>query len=342
MTKLKIITDSDALQNGFLAGAMTSEDSRVDGGDNSGSDFDSLFDETEEHPPLVNTEAPATRDVHEQLIHPAESPASRLGPPILGLYFDPYAGLPEELAKYLLQTCLATYFQNENVNQVMLFERVVPDSPGTHPVRKSTVRHRLIGLRDADPHVAAMSFTNSSNSSLPPFLTDLLSTLSTHLRPLLPPAAHEMLFPLPGSPPRARQVIINFYRPGEGIAPHVDLLKRFDDGIIGVCLGSGCVMRFAKADTQRSAEADVTTNGEGTKDAWSVFLPHGSVYVMSGEARYGWTHGIDGRQEDWVQDETCADTGSWVPRSKRVSITFRWLLPGANIVGGSEDATAQY
>lgn len=141
MTKLKIITDSDALQNGFLANAMTSEDSRVDGGDDSGSDFDSLFDETEEHSPPENTEAPGTRDVHEQLIHPAEGPASRLGPPILGLYFDPCAGLPEEVAKRLLQTCLATYFQNENVNQVMLFERVVPDSPGTHSVTKSTVRH---------------------------------------------------------------------------------------------------------------------------------------------------------------------------------------------------------
>lgn len=141
MTKLKIITDSDALQNGFLANAMTSEDSRVDGGDDSGSDFDSLFDETEEHSPLENTEAPKTRDVQERLIHPAEGPASRLGPPILGLYFDPYAGLPEELAKHLLQTCLATYFQNESVNQVMLFERVVPDSPGTHSVTKSTVRH---------------------------------------------------------------------------------------------------------------------------------------------------------------------------------------------------------
>lgn len=42
----------------------------------------------------------------------------------------------------------------------------------------------------------------------------------------------------------ARQVILNQYLPGEGISPHVDLLGRYRDGISGISLGSGCVMRF--------------------------------------------------------------------------------------------------
>ena len=73
-----------------------------------------------------------------------------------------------------------------------------------------------------------------------------------------------------------------------------------------------------------------------------MFLPHGSVYVMSEEARYGWTHGIDGRTEDWVQDRAGSTTGRWVMRSKRVSITFRWLLPGADVVGGLAEPSMQY
>ena len=106
---------------------------------------------------------------------------------------------------------------------------------------------------------------------------------------------------------------MNLYRPGEGITPHVDLLDRFGDGIAGVSLGSGCVMRFRRGapagpatpcpGTRGDAEVDAAreTDTRDTEDH-AVFLPHGSVYVMSEEARYGWTHGIDGRTEDWVQD----------------------------------------
>ncbi|KIP10377.1 hypothetical protein PHLGIDRAFT_65776 [Phlebiopsis gigantea 11061_1 CR5-6] len=231
------------------------------------------------------------------------TPSSRLGPPIPGLYFDPSVLLPDELAESLLQKCMETYFYEENVNQVMLFERVM--------------------TRDD------ASLGSSASTGLPPFLRDLLSTLSAHLHPLLPRDTHKLLFPPAGSPPRARQAIVNFYRPGEGIAPHVDLLERFGDGIVGVSLGSGCVMRFAPA-------------GGAAGPQHTVFLPHGSVYVMSGEARYGWAHGIEGRREDWVQACVGAAEGRWVMRAIRVSVTFRWLLPGADVVGGLPDADAKY
>ncbi|KAJ6468962.1 hypothetical protein DFH09DRAFT_1222044 [Mycena vulgaris] len=113
----------------------------------------------------------------------------------------------------------------------------------------------------------------------------------------------------------ARQAILNLYRPGEGITPHVDLLRRFGDGIVGVSFGSGCLMQFA-----RVAEA------EGVRPL-NLFLPERSVLVLSGDARYGWTHGIEERTADLV-----AGTGV-VERGVRLSITFRWLLPGADVVG---------
>ena len=176
---------------------------------------------------------------------------------------------------------------------------------------------------------------------LPGFLTDLLSTLSQCMRGFLPLKTHELLFPPSDSPPQARQAIINMYRPGEGITPHVDLLDRFGDGIIGVSLGSGCVMNFAKVRADSECDHGKASLGADEEDG-AVFLPHGSVYVMSEEARYGWTHGIDGRTEDWVQDHDDCERGHWVVRSIRVSITFRWLLPGADIVGGLPDATSTY
>lgn len=149
------------------------------------------------------------------------------------------------------------------------------------------------------------SLSSSTGSSLPGFLKDLLAVLSDNLRASLPPATHRLLFPSADAPPRARQVIINFYNPGEGITPHVDLLDRFGDGIIGVSMGSGCVMRFAqvRGDAGEECRAEGSLHRcDDERTAWDVFLPHGSVYVMSGDARYGWTHGIDGRREDWVQE----------------------------------------
>lgn len=164
--------------------------------------------------------------------------------------------------------------------------------------------------------------------------------MSERMRGVLPRETHALLFPPSNSPPKARQVIINLYRPGEGITPHVDLLDRFGDGIVGVSLGSGCVMQFAEVKLAQSPEAD--DGRVGGLETAAVFLPHGSVYVMSGKARYEWTHGIDGRMEDWVQDRADSERGRWVARSIRVSITFRWLLPGADVVGGLPDAVTKY
>ncbi|KAH9939964.1 hypothetical protein B0H21DRAFT_780430 [Amylocystis lapponica] len=197
-------------------------------------------------------------------------------------------------------TCIRTYFQHSTANQVMLFERA--------------------------PILPAVS-----SSSLPPVLTDLLGTLADLLRPLLPSHTHALLFPPPDASTRARQAILNLYWPGEGITPHVDLLDRFGDGIVGVSLGSGCVMRFDRV-------AGDGMHGAEERGRWDVYLPQGSVLVMSEEARYGWTHGIEKRMEDLVEDsgesERAAESCSWVERDVRLSITFRWLLPGADIVGG--------
>lgn len=181
---------------------------------------------------------------------------------------------------------------------------------------------------------------SSPNSKLPTFLTELLITLSSILRPCLPVSIHSLLFPSQSASPKARQVIINHYLPGEGITPHVDLLDRFGDGIIGVSLGGSCVMRFRKVDSKEvGLRSGYHQSDEPDSDeVENVYLPAGSVYVMSGDARYGWTHGIERRRADRVQDDPDDGEGRWIKRSVRVSITFRWLLPGADIVGTTADS----
>ena len=65
---------------------------------------------------------------------------------------------------------------------------------------------------------------------------------------------------------------------------------------------------------------------------WGLYLPERSIVVLSEEARFEWTHGIQGLTRDFVRDEH-GRGGEWIARGVRLSITFRWLLPGAEIVG---------
>ncbi|KAJ6542643.1 hypothetical protein B0H19DRAFT_957614 [Mycena capillaripes] len=221
------------------------------------------------------------------------TPALLRPPPIPGLFFTPSLLLPVELANRVTQFCLENYFNQPGVNQIMLFG------------------------------VASSSTAVAPSSGLPPVLQALLSTMSSILEPSLPSDIHALLFPR--TPTRARQAILNLYNPGEGITPHVDLLRRFGDGIVGISLGSTCAMQFAPVE-------------ETAEDVFpfQLFLPERSIIVLSGDARYAWTHGIEKRTADLVDE---AGAHIIVQRGVRLSITFRWLLPGADVVGDDENGS---
>jgi len=309
-------------------------------------------------------------------------------PPIHGLYFNPTLSLPHEIASAVMEFCLKTYFRNPNVNQVMLFGRA-PD-PEVSNLSSSTNYSRILNnnassdsaklysnpVSTSIPKTSDCTRTHNTNDNtnttgLPTVFINLLSTLSILLKPFLPEKAYTLLFP--SCPTQARQAIINLYNPGEGISPHVDLLGRYGDGIIGVSFGSGCVMKFDRvAQTSRAANGSnyvsnrtmpnddddgsgVPAKGadpEQHRDRWDLYLPERSVLVLSEDARYGWTHGIDKITKDYVSaSEADADVnldsdgaserlvgnghagGRWIERGVRLSVTFRWLLPGADVVG---------
>ena len=101
------------------------------------------------------------------------------------------------------------------------------------------------------------------------------------------------------------QIIVNEYLPGQGIAPHIDQPKAFGPVVAAVSLGAPVLMEF----TRKMA---------GERQRHSVWLAADSLLVLTGEARYRWRHGIARRKSD-PQD------GLRIPRSRRVSLTFRSL-----------------
>ncbi|KAH8118835.1 hypothetical protein DFH11DRAFT_1569564 [Phellopilus nigrolimitatus] len=317
----------------------SSEASTTRPDDDSESDYDSLFDAEDE----VAASSATKRNNND--LPSSERPAQRVAPQIPGLHFNPSILIPTDLASRVWDSCMQTYFHDGDVNQVMLFERA---------------RASKSIAPSADANIASDSTQNDPDSrrsaGFPAFLLELLSNLNVLLESSLPPEIHALLFPRDDESGQARQVILNHYRPGEGISPHVDLLKRYGDGIIGVSLHSGCVMRFVRTPAEsselarseeprgdgnashvytRAAEIKNDEPSDAREDSvssHSLYLPARSIIVMSGEARYKWTHGISQLTRDLVESVHNASSEE-IPREERVSITYRWLLPGADVVG---------
>ncbi len=165
-----------------------------------------------------------------------------------------------------------------------------------------------------------MLFSSSSHADLPNHTLSLLETLELLVKDRLPMDVQDTVF----HQPAARQVIYNLYPPGQGIASHVDLPRRYGDGILGVSLTGGCVMTFV------NASEGITGQG-GEEKRFDVYLPSRTVYVLTQEARWDWAHGIEGRYEDVVKVFE-GDGAETLLRDLRVSVTFRWMKEGADIL----------
>jgi alkylated DNA repair dioxygenase AlkB len=93
------------------------------------------------------------------------------------------------------------------------------------------------------------------------------------------------------------QCIVNRYIPGEGIAKHIDALS-FGPVIACFSVGSSTSMIFRHKE-----------------DSVEVTVPENSLYIMSEDARYKWTHEMPARKTD-----------NNIKRDTRYSITFRKVL----------------
>mmetsp|Transcript_5582 Transcript_5582/g.7068 ORF Transcript_5582/g.7068 Transcript_5582/m.7068 type:complete len:341 (+) Transcript_5582:95-1117(+) len=105
---------------------------------------------------------------------------------------------------------------------------------------------------------------------------------------------------------KSDQATVNEYVRGEGIAKHIDTHSAFEDGIASVSVGSDCVFRFAPGDDD--AEDKVI----------EVVIPKRSVFIMTGDSRYYFTHQMPQRNSDKIDNKI-------VYRGTRYSITFRQI-----------------
>jgi Alkylated DNA repair protein len=103
---------------------------------------------------------------------------------------------------------------------------------------------------------------------------------------------------------RPDQCIVNEYEPGQGISPHIDIIKAFGNEIVSISLNSDIIMDFYNADNNKV----------------SVLLPRRSLVLLKDEARYKWKHGIAERKKDKL------DNGLILYRRKRISLTFRTVI----------------
>lgn len=100
-------------------------------------------------------------------------------------------------------------------------------------------------------------------------------------------------------PEEPDQVIVNEYEPGQGIAPHIDNINHFKERIYSISLGSATIMEFSR-------------DGQVIQ----VDLEPRSLVILTGDARYKWTHAIAKRKSDLIH-------GHRRTRQRRVSMTCR-------------------
>jgi alkylated DNA repair dioxygenase AlkB len=121
------------------------------------------------------------------------------------------------------------------------------------------------------------SFSTAKTTPIPDYLLPLVDILKYHMAKL------EL------DNIEMNQCIINNYEKGQGISRHIDLIQ-FGSVIGCFTLGNSATMRFSNKEG-KIYDIDVNPN---------------SLYIMSGDARYHWTH------------EMLRNKGD-----RRISITFR-------------------
>jgi len=116
---------------------------------------------------------------------------------------------------------------------------------------------------------------------------------------------------------KVNSCIVNKYKPGQGIAAHVDHPKQFGEAIICLSLGSDIMIDFKKRCPGEPGQPRSDKKKSDGKEAEviSKIVKANSLYIMTGESRYEYTHSIAPRKSDKGKK-----------RSERISLTYRWVL----------------
>ena len=109
------------------------------------------------------------------------------------------------------------------------------------------------------------------------------------------------------------QVIVNEYRGKQGISRHIDQPHSFTEHVATISLIETWGMVFRRRDRKEKVE---------------ISLERRSVAVMTGDARYKWTHEIPKRKYESLPDRQ--GKRRRVARDRRVSLTFRTSRAGSS------------
>ena len=110
------------------------------------------------------------------------------------------------------------------------------------------------------------------------------------------------------------QLIVNEYCGNQGIARHIDSPSSFADGVAMISLLETWEMDFRK---------------RGGHDKATARLDQRSAAILTGEARYEWTHEIRKRKNEPGPVKPGNTRPSRIPRCRRVSLTFRKVIDTA-------------
>eukprot|EP01059_Diplonema_ambulator_P000311 TRINITY_DN10255_c2_g1_i2.p1 TRINITY_DN10255_c2_g1~~TRINITY_DN10255_c2_g1_i2.p1 ORF type:complete len:286 (+),score=47.04 TRINITY_DN10255_c2_g1_i2:236-1093(+) len=150
----------------------------------------------------------------------------------------------------------------------------------------------------------------------------------------------------PYTPSRPTQLIVNEYTVGQGIHAHLDR-SCFGECVATLALGSQCTFVLDKVEESNTtvlndfskmpAYAKTGALAPTSSHAKSLYFPRRAIIMMKGSARYDWTHMIP--QGTFDVDPS----GTRVPRTKRISLTFRTLTARAeDNVGRKMDLSAAW
>ena len=112
------------------------------------------------------------------------------------------------------------------------------------------------------------------------------------------------------------QVIVNEYKAGQGISPHIDATNSFADGVAMISLLESWEMAFHAPGSKGGKRSKVPR-----------LLERRSVAILHGDARWKWKHEIVKRKSDPYVDGTGKQRKRF--RKRRISLTFRKVQSSA-------------
>jgi hypothetical protein len=106
------------------------------------------------------------------------------------------------------------------------------------------------------------------------------------------------------------------YPPGTSFQLHSDSRTQWGEAVVGVTLGAPCELRFSFDVPEKQRPRDRPVDRR-------VWLPRGSIYIMTGLSRTDWKHGVFRTGKAGLSGGEDAPAPAWNPHGWRRSWTFR-------------------